>query len=52
MIIIVHSGTPIVHFDEQSLLLLKCSGEAFFVAQIPQFSRIFALFFWWFEKIV
>jgi len=27
---LVHSGTdPIVHFDEQSLLLRKCSGEAF-----------------------
>ncbi|MBR2113440.1 MAG: hypothetical protein IJ929_02070, partial [Prevotella sp.] len=29
------TADPIVHFDEQSLLLLKCSGEAFFVAQIP-----------------
>ncbi len=25
-----------MHFDEQSLLLRKCSGEAFFVAQIPE----------------
>ena len=29
------TADPIVHFDEQSLLLRKCSGEAFFCRTDP-----------------